>query len=113
MDTAPERPATAARIYDYLLGGVHNFTADREVAEKLIAAMPNVRTAARANRAFLGRAVRYLASQGSVEQAYDQQTMTGLAKPRTQAEVAEFFTGWGLVEPGIVWLSQWRPDPPE
>src|SRR5215831_3063367 len=68
MDAAPERsvarPATAARVYDYLLGGVHNFPADREVAQKLIAGMPVAPIAARANRAFLGRAVRYLAGQG-------------------------------------------------
>ena len=247
MDAAPERattrPATAARIYDFLLGGVYNFPADREVAQKLIAGMPSARMGARANRAFLGRAVRYLVDQGidqfvdigsgiptegnvhqiaqranpqvrvayvdidplavaesldvldgdpratavcgdlrqpqaildhpeinrlidlsrpaglilnavlhfipddeqaygavrllqgalvpgsymglshgatetapreeyeSVERAYDQRTMTGLAKPRDHAEVAQFFTGWDLVEPGLVWLSEWRPDP--
>ena len=237
------KPATAARIYDYLLGGVHNFPADREVAEKVIAGMPNARTAARANRAFLGRAVRYLAAQGvdqyidigagiptqgnvheilrevrpqarvvyvdidplavaesmdllagderatavhgdlrdpgpilehpevrrlldldqpvglllvavlhfvpddavahgavellrqalapgsylaashgateraptdaypSMERAYDQRTMTGSAKARDRAEFAQFFADWELVDPGIVWLSEWRPDP--
>jgi S-adenosyl methyltransferase len=247
MDGAPGRspakPATAARIYDYLLGGVHNFPADREVAQKVIAGMPSVRTAARANRAFLGRAIRYLVGEGidqfidigsgiptqgnvheiahlvnpratvayvdidplavaesldvldgdpratavcadlrqpetilanpeinrlidlsrpvglilnavlhfipdddqaygavtllagalapgsfialshgategapreeygSLERAYDQKTMTGSAKPRDRDEVARFLTGWDLVEPGIVWLSDWRPDP--
>lgn len=64
QDIPPARPATAARIYDYLLGGVHNFEADRDVAQKVIAGMPNVREAARANRAFLGRAVRFLSAQG-------------------------------------------------
>jgi hypothetical protein len=247
MDATPDipaaRPATAARIYDYLLGGVHNFEADRAVAQKVIAGMPHVREAARANRAFLGRAVRYLAQQGidqfidigsgmptqgnvheiiaevrskatvvyvdidplavaesldvlagndraialrgdlrhpepilahpelhrlvdlsrpvglllaavlhfvpdddlayrvvewlagalvpgsylvishgateaspvqarpSLDQAYDRQTTTGSAKPRDHAECERLFTGWDLVEPGIVWLSQWRPDP--
>ena len=69
-DNSTAKPATAARIYDYLLGGVHNFPADRDVAEKLIAGMPHARDVARANRAFLGRAVRYLASVG-VDQYID------------------------------------------
>jgi hypothetical protein len=242
-DNSTAKPATAARIYDYLLGGVHNFPADREVAEKVIAGVPNAREAARANRAFLGRAVRYLASVGvdqyidigagiptqgnvheilaevrpqarvayididplavaesldllagndratavrgdlrdpgpilehpevrrlldldqpvglllvavlhfvpddavaygavelmqrqlapgsylaashgatekaptddaysSAERAYDQRTMTGSAKARNRAEFAGFFNGWDLVDPGVVWLSEWHPD---
>jgi hypothetical protein len=240
----PAKPATAARIYDYLLGGVHNFPADRKVAEKVIEGVPFAREAALANRAFLGRLVRYLAAEGvdqfidigsgiptqgnvheilrkvrpearvvyvdvdplavaesldllegdpratavrgdlrdpgpilahpevnrllhldrpvglllcavlhfiaddaqaygAVEQlrrelapgsylgishgatetapddvqqtsagrAYNQRTMTGSAKPRDRGEFARFFGDWELVEPGIVWLSDWRPDP--
>jgi len=247
MSTAAEpsaaRPATAARIYDYLLGGVNNFPADREVAQKVIDGLPNVREAARANRAFLGRAVRYMAEHGidqfidigsgiptlsnvhevahavrpdarvvyvdidplavaesldllaaddratavrgdlrdpgailahekvrglldfdrpmgmllfavlhfvpddaqahaavdrlvtelapgsymaashgatemlppqaqaaAMERAYDQRTMTGLAKPRSRDEFARFFGDWELVEPGLVWVPEWRPD---
>lgn len=58
------RPATPARIYDYMLGGVHNFPADQEAARQLIAQFPFVPMLARANRAFLGRAVDYLADAG-------------------------------------------------
>ncbi|GAA1840395.1 SAM-dependent methyltransferase [Asanoa iriomotensis] len=58
------KPATAARMYDYYLGGVHNFAADREAAEKIIAMQPTFPAIARANRAFLGRAVRFLAESG-------------------------------------------------
>jgi SAM-dependent methyltransferase len=58
-----ERPS-AARIYDYLLGGSHNFAVDRDVARAAIAAMPDVAIQAQANRAFLHRAVRYLATIG-------------------------------------------------
>ncbi len=58
------KPATAARIYDYYLGGIHNFPADREVARNVIEYFPFVPTAARDNRAFLGRAVRYLLDAG-------------------------------------------------
>jgi SAM-dependent methyltransferase len=59
----PYQP-TAARMYDYYLGGSHNFAADREAAHGVIAAMPAVRQIAIANRAFLARAVRYLLDMG-------------------------------------------------
>jgi hypothetical protein len=58
-----ERP-NAARVYDYLLGGAANFETDRVFAEKLLEMMPAARPAARMNRAFLRRAVRYCVSAG-------------------------------------------------
>jgi hypothetical protein len=63
--------ANIARVYDYWLGGDHNFQADRDVARTLIALDPNFRTAVRANRAFLGRAVRFLAGQAGIRQFLD------------------------------------------
>ena len=62
-DDAP-KAATAARIYDYFLGGTHNFPADREAAKALIAATPMIPVIARTNRAFLRRAVRFMAASG-------------------------------------------------
>jgi hypothetical protein len=59
-----QKPATAARIYDYYIGGTHNFPADRAAAQEAIKRVPQIPTAARANRAFLGRAVRYAAESG-------------------------------------------------
>jgi S-adenosyl methyltransferase len=56
--------ANPARVYDYWLGGTHNFLADQDAGRAVIAADPNMRDMARANRAFLGRAVRFLATQG-------------------------------------------------
>ncbi|WP_194897533.1 SAM-dependent methyltransferase [Catenulispora pinisilvae] len=56
--------ATPARMYDYYLGGKDNFAADRDAAEKVLKNMPKVRAFARANRAFLGRAVRAMAAEG-------------------------------------------------
>jgi O-methyltransferase involved in polyketide biosynthesis len=53
-----------ARIYDYLLGGKDNFAADRAAAAKIVEAAPDVVRRTRENRAFLGRAVRYLATAG-------------------------------------------------
>ena len=53
-----------ARVYDYWLGGTHNFRADQDAARALIALAPNTRAVMRANRDFLARAVRCLAGQG-------------------------------------------------
>ena len=53
-----------ARIYDYLLGGKDHFAADRQAAQRLVAALPNAAAVARANRAFLAAAVRYAARAG-------------------------------------------------
>lgn len=53
-----------ARTYDFMLGGGHNFAVDREVGAKIEAAMPGLRHAARVNRAFLGRVVRFMVGQG-------------------------------------------------
>ncbi len=58
-----ERPAPA-RMYDYYLGGSHNFAADRELAEKALGAWPELPQVTRANRAFLRRAVTFLVEQG-------------------------------------------------
>jgi SAM-dependent methyltransferase len=54
---------SAARVYDYLLGGGHNFSGDRALAERLAAVVP-ARDMARHNRAFLRRAVLHLVEQG-------------------------------------------------
>jgi hypothetical protein len=67
--------AHAARIYDYLLGGVDNFEVDRQAAKHANADMPGgldgARANVRANRRFLGRAVRYLAGEAGVRQFLD------------------------------------------
>ncbi len=53
-----------ARVYDYWLGGTHNLVADRELAERMATLDPYIPASCKANRAFLGRAVRFLARQG-------------------------------------------------
>ncbi|MEV6636556.1 SAM-dependent methyltransferase [Actinoplanes sp. NPDC051470] len=58
------RRPSSARIYDALLGGSHNFAADREAAQKLLAALPYAAEMCRINRAFLGRAVQHMAGAG-------------------------------------------------
>ncbi|MFF3004711.1 SAM-dependent methyltransferase [Kitasatospora sp. NPDC057940] len=54
----------AARVYDYYLGGSHNFEVDREMARKAMALWPELPQIMRSNRAFLRRAVSYLAERG-------------------------------------------------
>ncbi|MFC5832420.1 SAM-dependent methyltransferase [Nonomuraea insulae] len=59
----PNTP-NVARLYNYYLGGKDHFPADRVAAERILKVAPELRAAARANRAFLGRAVRHLAEAG-------------------------------------------------
>lgn len=54
----------ASRVYDFALGGVHNFRVDRDFFTQAERVMPQLRLLAQANRAFLGRAVRWLAAAG-------------------------------------------------
>src|SRR5260370_41251375 len=60
----------AGRMYDYALGGYHNFAVDREFVERAEAAMPGAKLVGHANRAFLGRAVQWLVDAG-VQQFLD------------------------------------------
>ena len=62
--------ANASRIYDYALGGMHNFRVDRETWKRVEEIFPDARTLARANRAFLARAVEWFAESG-VDQFLD------------------------------------------
>lgn len=61
---------SAARMYDFYLGGSHNFAADRELAQAALRAWPETPYMCRANRAFLRRAVTHLAASG-IEQFLD------------------------------------------
>src|ERR1700743_3282881 len=63
--------ASQARIYDYLLGGKDNYAADRAAVDAVLKVAPEMGFAARANRAFLGRAVRYLAAEAGSRQFLD------------------------------------------
>src|SRR6266540_3695272 len=192
-EVVDQRPAPAeidtsvpngARIYDYMLGGKDHFQADEAAAEQMIAANPAAPRTARANRAFLGRAVRFLAEDAGIRQFLDlgtglptQQNVHEVAQaaapdarvvyvdydpvvvmharalladamapgsylvvshtanespdevmaaaqqgfrlagapltPRTRAEISRLLEGFDLLDPGLVEVSQWRPDAPE
>jgi S-adenosyl methyltransferase len=75
-----------ARMYDYMLDGKDNFAADRDAAGKLIAMMPQLPLVARANRAFLRRAVRALVTEYGIRQFID--VGTGLPTMGNVHEVA-------------------------
>lgn len=79
--------ANIARVYDYWLGGNHNFRADQDAARALIAIEPNTRAIMRANRAFLGRAVRFLAVEAGIEQFLD--IGSGIPTEQNVHEVAQ------------------------
>ncbi len=68
IDTTTPHPA---RIYDALLGGKDNYAADRQAARQVLKAAPEVRDSARANRAFLQRAVRFLVGEAGIRQIVD------------------------------------------
>jgi hypothetical protein len=65
-----ERPA-AARVYDWYLGGAHNFESDRAFGKQMAEVLPMVKECALANRAFLRRAVAYLAGEAGIRQFID------------------------------------------
>src|SRR3954463_4220018 len=83
FDTGVAHPA---RRYNYWLGGKDNFAADRESGDLLAKPYPAARIAARANRGFLKRAVRYLAADGGIRQFLD--IGTGLPTADNTHEVA-------------------------
>jgi hypothetical protein len=63
--------ANQARIYDYLLGGKDNYAADRAAVDAVLKVAPELGFSARANRAFLGRVVRYLTAEAGIRQFLD------------------------------------------
>jgi S-adenosyl methyltransferase len=63
--------AHQARVYDYMLGGKDNYAADREAVEAVLKVWPDMPFTPRANRAFLGRVVRYLAAEAGIRQFLD------------------------------------------
>ncbi|MFI7601739.1 SAM-dependent methyltransferase [Actinoplanes sp. NPDC049681] len=84
LDTGRAHPA---RVYDYLLGGKDNFAADRAAAEQGLKVNPDAATAPLQNRAFLRRAVRFLAAEAGVRQFLD--IGTGLPTSPNVHEVAQ------------------------
>ncbi|MET8010134.1 SAM-dependent methyltransferase [Streptomyces sp. NPDC005271] len=93
--SGPEPPNTplnqgrphSARMYDYFLGGKDNYVADRQAAAKVLTLWPGVMIAARTNRAFMQRAVRFLAVERGIRQFLD--IGTGIPTRPNLHEVAQ------------------------
>jgi SAM-dependent methyltransferase len=77
----------SARVYDYWLGGGDNFPADRAMGDAIAEQVPTIRTMVRGQRAFLGRAVRWLAGEAGVRQFLD--IGTGIPTTGNVHEVAQ------------------------
>lgn len=139
------RRANVARVYDYLLGGTHNFLSGQDVGRAVAAVDPNIREMARVGRGCLGR-VAQGSAPGSrvvyvdldpVAVAHSKAILAGnenatvidadLREPqqilahervsmpmhlRSREEIMRFFDGFELVDPGLVYIPQWRPDSP-
>jgi hypothetical protein len=84
IDTTRPHPA---RIYDYFIGGKNHFAADRETGEQVLSHSPYAHIAARENRNFLGRAVRYLTAEAGISQFLD--IGTGLPTTDNVHQVAQ------------------------
>ncbi|AQW47340.1 SAM-dependent methyltransferase [Streptomyces violaceusniger] len=93
--SGPEPPNTplnqgrphSARMYDYFLGGKDNYVADREAAAKVLTLWPGVMIAARTNRAWMHRAIRFLAAEQGIRQFLD--IGTGIPTRPNLHEVAQ------------------------
>jgi hypothetical protein len=91
----PARPAPkldttvshSARIWNYWLGGKDNYAVGREAGDKVAAMLPSIVAQARADRAFLGRAIRYLTGEAGIRQFLD--IGTGLPTADNTHEVAQ------------------------
>ena len=84
IDTSVAHPA---RMYDYYLGGRDNYEVDREAAERIISVLPSIVAGARANRAFLKRAVRTLVAEHGIRQIID--IGTGIPTSPNTHEIAQ------------------------
>jgi len=82
--------AHQARVYDYWLGGKEHYAADRAAGEAVKEVYPGIVAAVRAQRAFLGRAVRFLADDAGISQYLD--IGTGIPSSDNTHEVAQAVT---------------------
>jgi hypothetical protein len=125
-----ERPA-AARMYGYLLGGSHDFAGDRELAEQASQVFPDAPCVVRANRSCPTCAVRApcalgvdkfldllsdIPTAGNVHEIVARErpgAVTMYVDSDPVAVVQRLLDGYDLLEPGLVDVIRWRPDPVE
>ncbi len=86
LDLRTDR-AHGARIYDYILGGKDNFAVDREAGENSLKIWPSLKPHMQANRAFMHRVARYLATEHGIRQFLD--IGTGLPTPPNLHQIVQ------------------------
>jgi hypothetical protein len=100
MDWVPPevdtRRANVARVYDYWLGGTHNFLPDQDAARAIAAVEPEGRPEV----------------AQAIEKVYSR-SVSAQGRIRSRAEILRFFDGFDLLDPGLVYMPQWRPDSPD
>ncbi|MFB7915652.1 SAM-dependent methyltransferase [Streptomyces sp. NPDC056061] len=95
MSTSPQSPADriqtdrphSARVWNYLLGGKDNYAVDHQMGDMILKAFPDFAAIARLQRAFLARAVHFLAAEAGIRQFLD--IGTGLPTANNTHEVAQ------------------------
>ncbi|RVX42171.1 S-adenosyl methyltransferase [Nonomuraea polychroma] len=90
---------SVARVYDFMLGGKDNYEIDRQVARRVLEVAPDGPEAARANREFLARVVRYLAGEAGIRQFLD--LGSGLPTQGNVHEIAQSVT----THPHVVYVD--------
>jgi hypothetical protein len=117
-----------ARVWDYQLRGNDNFAVERAAADAINEACqpvgaPGGRDVARENRDFIRRVVGYLAVThvtsdarpdlaAKVADEFARLHITTPLIPRTRQQIGAFFDGFDLVDPGLVFPTQWDPQRP-
>jgi hypothetical protein len=99
LDASLDRPSVG-RIYDYYLGGRHNYAIDREFARRIIGELPEAKIFARENRGFVRRAVRYARRKWGIRQFVD----IGSGLP-TQGNVHEIADEDGTADARVVYVD--------
>ncbi|GDY32742.1 SAM-dependent methyltransferase [Gandjariella thermophila] len=99
LEASLDRPSVG-RIYDYYLGGRHNYAIDREFAERIMKDLPEARIFARENRGFVRRAVRYARRECGIRQFVD----IGSGLP-TQGNVHEVADEGGPADARVVYVD--------
>jgi S-adenosyl methyltransferase len=92
------------------LGGNDNYPADRAAVRQILRDFPEVPAIAKANRAFLQRAVDFHPAGAASGGAAVYSSATAPFTPRTHEQVTAFFDGLEMAEPGLVQAPLWRPE---
>jgi len=100
----------SARIWDYWLKGKDNYAVDREVGDRIEEMLPDIVRQAREDRLFLDPTLEVTGAKMATAIQYWNQYGKPPGTHRTPDELARFFDGMDLIEPGVVSITRWRPE---